>query len=129
MLNYYIKYLIKIIKGVIMVSVEEFPISSADHIPGYKIVETKGFVYGLTVRSRGVGGNIGAGLKSLVGGEIKQYIKMMEDARQESINRCIEHAKELGANAIITIRMDSDSIAQSMQEVLAYGTAVVIEKE
>ena len=82
-----------------MVSIEEFPIASSDHIPGYKIVEEKGFVYGLTVRARGIGGDIGAG------------------------------AKELGANAIITMRMDSDSISQNMQEVLAYGTAVVIEKE
>ena len=108
-----------------MVSIEEFPIASSDHIPGYKIVEEKGFVYGLTVRARGIGGDIGAGLKGLLGGEIKQYVSMME----ESINRCIQHAKELGANAIITMRMDSDSISQNMQEVLAYGTAVVIEKE
>ena len=56
-----------------MVSIEEFPIASSDHIPGYKIVEEKGFVYGLTVRARGIGGDIGAGLKGLLGGEIKQY--------------------------------------------------------
>ena len=101
-----------------MVSIEEFPIASSDHIPGYKIVEEKGFVYGLTVRARGIGGDIGAGLKGL-----------LEESRDESIKRCIDHAKELGANAIITMRMDSDSISQNMQEVLAYGTAVVIEKE
>lgn len=112
-----------------MVKFEEFPISSANFIPGYKIVEEKGFVYGLTVRARGLGGDIGAGLKGLLGGEIKQYVTMMEESREESIDRCIEHAKELGANAIISIRMDSDSISQTMQEVLAYGTAVVIEKE
>ena len=112
-----------------MVSIEEFPIASSDHIPGYKIVEEKGFVYGLTVRARGIGGDIGAGLKGLLGGEIKQYVSMMEESRDESIKRCIDHAKELGANAIITMRMDSDSISQNMQEVLAYGTAVVIEKE
>ena len=112
-----------------MVSVEEFPIASSDHIPGYKIVEEKGFVYGLTVRARGIGGDIGAGLKWLLGGEIKQYVSMMEESRDESIQRCIDQAKELGANAIITMRMDSDSISQNMQEVLAYGTAVVVEKE
>ncbi len=112
-----------------MIENNEFPVSSADHIPSYKIVEYKGFVYGLTVRSRGFGGDVGAALKSLAGGEIKQYVKMMEQSRHESIERCIEHAKELGANAIITARMDSDSIATSMQEVLTYGTAVVIEKE
>ncbi len=112
-----------------MVSMEEFPISSANYISGYKVVENKGFVYGLTVRARGIGGDIGAGLKGLLGGEIKQYVAMMEDSREESIQRCIDHAKELGANAIISVRMDSDSISQNMQEVLTYGTAVVIEKE
>ena len=112
-----------------MVSFEEFPISSSNYIAGYKIVENKGFVYGLTVRARGIGGDIGAGLKGLLGGEIKQYVQMMEDSREESIERCIDHAKELGANAIISMRLDSDSISQNMQEVLAYGTAVVIEKE
>ena len=112
-----------------MVSMEEFPISSANYIPGYKIVESKGFVYGLTVRARGLGGDIGAGLKGLLGGEIRQYVTMMEESREESIDRCIEHAKELGANAIISVRLDSDSIPQNMQEVLAYGTDVVIEKE
>ena len=64
-----------------MVSIEEFPIASSDHIPGYKIVEEKGFVYGLTVRARGIGGDIGAGLKGLLGGEIKQYVSMMEESR------------------------------------------------
>ena len=62
-------------------------------------------------------------------GEIKQYVQMMEDSRDESIERCVVHAKELGANAIISMRLDSDSISQNMQEVLAYGTAVIIEKE
>ena len=112
-----------------MVKFEEFPISSANYIPGYKVVEEKGFVYGLTVRARGLGGDIGAGLKGILGGEIKQYVTMMEESREESIDRCIEHAKELGANAIISVRLDSDSISQNMQEVLAYGTAVIIEKE
>lgn len=112
-----------------MVSFEEFPISSANFISGYRIVENKGFVYGLTVRARGLGGDLGAGIKGLLGGEIKQYVTMMEESREESIQRCIEHAKQLGANAIISIRMDSDSISTNMQEVLAYGTAVVIEKE
>ncbi len=111
-----------------MVSIEEFPIVSSNEIPGYRIIETKGFVYGLTVRSRGAGGQITAGLKSLLGGEITQYVKMMEDSRNEATQRCIEHAKKLGANAIIAARMDSDSISNEMQEVLTYGTGVVVEK-
>ncbi|MDR0912441.1 MAG: heavy metal-binding domain-containing protein [Methanobrevibacter sp.] len=112
-----------------MVSVDEFIISTANKCPGFKILETKGFAYGLTVRSRGVGGNISAGLKSIVGGEIGAYITMMEKTRDDALNSLIEHAKELGANALISVRFDSNDIAQSMQEVLAYGTAVVVEKE
>ena len=77
-----------------MVSVNEFPIATANEIPGFKIIETKGFVYGLTVRSRGVGGQVSAGLRSLVGGEIKEYVSMMEDSRDEALERLIEHAKQ-----------------------------------
>ena len=90
-----------LIIGDIMVSVEEFPISTANDIPGFRIVETKGFIYGLTVRSRGAGGQIGAGIKSIFGGEIKQYVTMMEE----------------------------NEISDVMQEILVYGTAVVVEKE
>ena len=127
-----------------MVSVNEFPIATANEIPGFKIIETKGFVYGLTVRSRGVGGQVSAGLLPLVGGEeIKEYISMMEDSRammedsrammedsrDEALERLIEHAKQLGGNAIVAVRFDSNDISNVMQEILAYGTAVVVEKE
>mgnify|MGYP001019727317 CR=1 FL=1 len=108
---------------------EDIIIVSSNHIPGYEIVETKGFCYGLTVRSRGVGGQIGAGLRSLVGGEIKEYVKMMEESRDEALYRMIDHARQMGANAIISVRYDSDEISNVMQEILAYGTAVVaVEK-
>ena len=112
-----------------MVSVNEFPISTANDIPGFKIVETKGFIYGLTVRSRGAGGQIGAGIKSIFGGENKQYVTMIEESREESLHRAIEHAKDLGANGIVAIRFDSNEISDVMQEILVYGTAVVVEKE
>ena len=112
-----------------MVLVDEYVISSANDVPGYRIVETKGFVYGLTVRSRGVGGQIGAGVKSLFGGEIKQYVQMMEESRDEALKRAIEHAKEMGANGIVAVRFDSNEISDVMQEILVYGTAVVVEKE
>ena len=112
----------------IMVSVNEFPISTANNIPGFRIVETKGFIYGLTVRSRGVGGQFGAGIKSIFGGEITQYVTMMEESRDEALNRAIQHAKELGANAIVAIRFDSNEISDVMQEILVYGTAVVVEQ-
>lgn len=111
-----------------MVRVEEFIISSANYVPGYEIVDTKGFVYGLTVRSRGVGGQIGAGIRSMFGGEIKEYVSMMEDSRDEALQRAVEHAVEYGANAIISIRYDSNDISDIMQEILAYGTAVVAQK-
>ena len=112
-----------------MVSVEEFPLSTANDIPGFSIVETKGFVYGLTVRSRGAGGQIGAGIKSIFGGEIKQFVEMMEESRDEALERLINHAKQLGANGIIAVRFDSNEISDVMQEILVYGTAVVVEKE
>ncbi|MFR3376480.1 MAG: heavy metal-binding domain-containing protein [Methanobrevibacter smithii] len=132
-----------------MVSVNEFPIATANEIPGFKIIETKGFVYGSTVRRRGVGGQVG--LRPLVGGEIKEYVSMMEDSRDEALERfggeikeyvsmmedsrdealerLIEHAKQLGGNAIVAVRFDSNDISNVMQEILAYGTAVVVEKE
>lgn len=102
---------------------------TSNYVPGYKAVKTLGFVYGLTVRSRGVGGQIGAGIRSVFGGEIKEYVKMMEQARNEALHRMVEHAQSMGANAIISSRFDSDEISDIMQEILAYGTAVIIEEE
>ncbi|MDR2624228.1 MAG: heavy metal-binding domain-containing protein [Methanobrevibacter sp.] len=112
-----------------MVSVDEFIVSSANFVPGYKIIEMKGLTYGLTVRTRGAGGNIQAGLKSLIGGEVGAYLEMMEKSRNQALEKLIEHCKNMGANAIISFRFDSNEIGQSNQEVLAYGTAVVVEKD
>ena len=106
-------------------TIEDIIIVSSNYIPGYEIVETRGFCYGLTVRSRGVGGQIGAGLRSLVGGEIKEYVRMMEESRDQALYRMIDHAREMGANAIISVRYDSNEVSNVMQEILAYGTAVV----
>lgn len=108
---------------------KEVMITTSNYVPGSKIVENYGFVYGLTVRSRGLGGQIGAGLRSIVGGEIKEYVKMMEDTREEAISRMVRSANDLGANAIISVRFDSGQISDVMQEILAYGTAVRIEDE
>lgn len=104
-------------------------VTSSNHIPGYEIVEARGFCYGLTVRSRGVGGQIGAGLRSMFGGEIHEYVKMMEESRYEALERMITHAREMGANAVISVFYDSNEVSSVMQEILAYGTAVVMEKE
>ncbi|HOK72824.1 MAG TPA: heavy metal-binding domain-containing protein [Methanothermobacter sp.] len=107
----------------------DFIVVTSNYIPGYDVVKTIGLVYGLTVRSRGLGGQITANLRSIGGGEIKEYVTMMEHARQEAIDRMISHARELGANAVISTRFDSDSISNIMQELLAYGTAVIAEKK
>lgn len=102
---------------------------TTENIKGYQVKEVKGQVFGLIVRSRGLGGNIVAGLRSLVGGEIHEYTSMLEDARKQAIDRLVMNATAMGANAIVMMRFDSSEIGQNMSEVLAYGTAVVIEKE
>jgi uncharacterized protein YbjQ (UPF0145 family) len=101
---------------------------TTEKIEGYKILEVKGPVFGLIVRSRGLGGDIMAGLKGLVGGEIKQYTAMLEDSRKEALDRMIKNANQMGANAIVMMRYDSGEIGQNMSEIVSYGTAVVAEK-
>lgn len=101
---------------------------TTENIPGYKVMEVKGQVFGLIVRSRGIGGNVIAGLRSLVGGEIHEYTAMLEDARKQAIDRLVSNAAQMGANAIVMMRFDSSEMGESMSEVVAYGTAVVIEK-
>ena len=103
-------------------------IATTENIPGYKVTETKGEVFGLVVRSRGLGGNIVAGLRSLVGGEIHEYTSMLEDARKQAIDRLVANASAMGGTAVVMMRFDSSELGQSMSEVVAYGTAVVIEK-
>lgn len=100
---------------------------TTENIEGYRIAEVKGPVFGLIVRSRGLGGDIMAALKSLVGGEIKQYTSMLEDSRKEALDRMIKNAQEMGANGIVMMRYDSGEIGKNMSEIVAYGTAVVIE--
>ncbi|HWI50139.1 MAG TPA: YbjQ family protein [Rummeliibacillus sp.] len=101
---------------------------TTERIEGYKVVDVKGPVFGLIVRSRGLGGDIMAGLKGLVGGEIKQYTAMLEDSRKEAMDRMIKNANQMGANAIIMMRYDSGEIGSNMSEIVAYGTAVVVEQ-
>ncbi|WP_059172014.1 YbjQ family protein [Bacillus sp. FJAT-27445] len=101
---------------------------TTEKIEGYQVKEIKGPAFGLIVRSRGLGGDIMAGLKGLVGGEIKQYTAMLEDSRKEAMDRMIRNATEMGANAIIMMRFDSGEIGQNMSEIVAYGTAAVVEK-
>ncbi len=100
---------------------------TTEDVAGQRIVETKGQVFGLVVRSRGLGGNIMAGLRSLGGGEITAYTQMLEDARRHATDRMVANATAMGANAIVRMMFDSSEIGQTMSEIVAYGTAVVIE--
>ncbi len=99
-------------------------ITTTETIVGKNIVETLGLVKGNTIRARHVGSDIGAGLKSLVGGEIKGYVKAMNDARDEAEKRMIEEAEKMGADAIVGVRFTSATIMSGSAEILAYGTAV-----
>src|SRR5712691_2254379 len=102
---------------------------TTEEVTGHRIVEMKGQAFGLVVRSRGLGGNIMAGLRSLGGGEIIEYTKLLEDARRHAIDRMVQNATVMGANAIVRMQFDSSEIGQTMSEIVAYGTAVVIEPE
>lgn len=101
-------------------------VTTTENIPGTTVTKTIGQVFGLTVRSRSLGGNIAAALKSLVGGEIRSYVKLNEDARRQAIDRMVENAAAMGANAVCMMRFDSTEMARSMTEIVAYGTARVI---
>ena len=102
-------------------------VATTEHIAGQRIVETKGQVFGLVVRSRGLGGNIMAGLRSLGGGEITEYTELLEEARRHALDRMVQNATAMGANAIVMMRFDSSEIGQTMSEIVAYGTAVVAQ--
>lgn len=101
-------------------------ISTMNDLPGYRIDAVLGEVYGLTVRARNAGSQIGAGFKAMVGGELKGLTKQLQQSRDEAMDRLIEAAQEKGANAVLAMRYDSDEIAQGWQELVAYGTAVKV---
>ena len=99
---------------------------TTENLPGHKVVETLGQVFGVVVRSRGLGGNIAAAVRSIAGGEIKEYTALVEDTRRQAIDRLVANATLMGADAVVMMRFDSGSIGQTMNEVVAYGTAVRI---
>src|SRR5512136_1841839 len=107
----------------------EIIIVTTPYVPGYKITRTIGVTWGLIVRSRGLGRNITAGLRSLAGGEIHEYTELLNQSREQALDRLREHAKTLGANAVVSVDFDSSEIGQIMTEILAYGTAVTVEKD
>ena len=103
-------------------------ISTMNDLPGYQIDEVMGEVFGLTVRSRNVGSQIGAGLKSLVGGELKGMTKMLASGRDDATERLVEAAGGKGANAILAFRFDTSELGSTWTEICAYGTAVRVTK-
>ena len=102
-------------------------VTTTENIPEARVVKTLGQVFGLTVRSRSLGGNIAAFLKSLVGGEVRSYVKLNEDARRQALDRMVQNAAAMGANAVTMMRFDSTEMGRSMSEIVAYGTARVVE--
>lgn len=104
-------------------------VTTANSFEGWRITRYLGLVRGITVRSRSVIGTFGAGLQTLVGGNITLYTELAEKARSEAYELMVRHARDVGANAIVAMRYDANEIAAGVTEVLAYGTAVVIEAE
>jgi uncharacterized protein YbjQ (UPF0145 family) len=98
-------------------------------VAGKRIVRTLGLVRGNTIRARHIGKDILAGLRNLVGGEIAEYTKMLAEAREQSLDRMVAEARDLGANAVVNVRFVTSMIMQGAAELLAYGTAVVVEED
>jgi uncharacterized protein YbjQ (UPF0145 family) len=102
-------------------------IVTTENIPNKRVLETKGQVFGVVVRSRGLVGNIAASLRTLIGGEVHEYTSLVETARKHAIERMERNARAMGANAIVMMRFDSGEIGNVMSEIVAYGTAVVTD--
>ncbi len=100
---------------------------TTENVAGYRVNETKGQVFGVVVRSRGLGSNIVAGLRSILGGEIREYTQLLEETRRHAVDRLVQNAQTMGADAVIMMRFDSSEIG-TMSEIVAYGTAVTLER-
>lgn len=101
-------------------------VTTTENIAGARVTRVLGQCFGVVVRSRGLGSNIAAALRSLVGGEIKEYTRLVEDTRRQALDRMVANASAMGANAVVMMRFDSGDIGSTMNEVVAYGTAVEI---
>ncbi|HTX49469.1 MAG TPA: YbjQ family protein [Caulobacteraceae bacterium] len=102
-------------------------VTTTNDLPGHRIVKSIGLVRGITVRSRNAIGNFAGGIQSLFGGKLTVYVSLAETARQEAYDHLCEHAQAAGANAVVAMRYDANEIMEGITEVLAYGTAVVVE--
>jgi uncharacterized protein YbjQ (UPF0145 family) len=109
--------------------VDSSMVTTANELPGYRIVRNLGVVRGITVRSRSVLGNLAAGIQTIVGGNISVLTELCEKARGEAYEILLQHAAQHGANAIVCMRYDANEVMQGVTEVLAYGTAVQVEKQ
>jgi uncharacterized protein YbjQ (UPF0145 family) len=107
----------------------EIPITTGLELPGRTVRQNLGITFGLVVRSMGVAKNFSAGFKALRQGEVTQYTDLLEDARRHALDRMVENAKLLGANGILSMRFDSSEMGSQLTEVVAYGTAVVLDGE
>jgi uncharacterized protein YbjQ (UPF0145 family) len=104
-------------------------VATTEKVAGYRTRETLGQCFGVVVRSRGLGGNIVASLRSIVGGEIHEYTELLEQTRREAVDRMVKNATLMGANAVVMMRFDSSQIGQAMSEIVAYGTAAIVEPQ
>jgi uncharacterized protein YbjQ (UPF0145 family) len=100
---------------------------TTENVPGHQVRHVLGQCFGVVVRSRGLGGNIAASFRSLFGGEIKEYSQMLEEARRHALDRLVSNATLMGANAVVMMRFDSAELGQTMSEIVAYGTAVILD--
>jgi uncharacterized protein YbjQ (UPF0145 family) len=107
----------------------EIMVTTMNDLPGHRVTEVFGEVFGLTVRSRNIGSDIGASLRGLVGGEVKGYTKMLADSRVQAVERLCDAAREAGGNAVLAMRFDCNELGSNMTEVAAYGTAVTVKRD
>ena len=117
------------VPGQVLAKGQKLLISTTDSIPNYRVIRTLGLVRGNTVRARNFGRDFLAGLKSMVGGEVRTYTAMLAQSREQSLDRVVLEALELGANAVVGLRITTSTVMQGAAEILAYGTAVLIEPE
>ncbi|MBS1620905.1 MAG: heavy metal-binding domain-containing protein [Bacteroidetes bacterium] len=108
--------------------IDQSMVTTNIELTGYKVVRNLGVIRGITVRSRSIFGNIAGGLQSLVGGKISIYVDLCEKTREEAFQHMLQHAEERGANAILSMRYDANEVIDGVTEVLAYGSAVVVER-
>jgi len=109
--------------------VKDILVVSTPHLPGFRVTEVVGLVRGNTVRARNVGRDILAAFRNIVGGEVAEYRKLLAESREQALDQMVDEARELGADAVLSVRMATSMIAQGMAELLVYGTAVRVERE